>query len=102
MNEAYAFPSFTTKVTPKALAPSGAPVQLVGLGTHIGIVISSTVLQSDINAEFNSTVSAGSFSDQPLNASTDTYAGAAQFSSFSPSTQTTATVAQRTPNRQSK
>jgi len=59
MNEAYDFPSFTTKVTPKALAPSGTPVQIVGLGAHIGIVISSTVLQSDINAAFNSTVTTG-------------------------------------------
>lgn len=63
MNEAYGFPSFTTKIVPKSQAPSGTPVQMAGLGTHIGIVISSTVLQSDINAEFNSTVTAGSFSD---------------------------------------
>jgi subtilase family serine protease len=63
MNEAYDFPSFTTSVVPKAQAPSGAPVQLVGLGTSIGIVISSTVLQSDINLAFNSAISAGSASD---------------------------------------
>jgi len=63
MKESYDFPSFTTKVTPKALAPSGSPVQIVGLGAHIGIVISSTVLQSDINESFHSTVSAGSATD---------------------------------------
>jgi subtilase family serine protease len=63
MNEAYDFPSFTTSVVPKSQAPSGPPVQLAGLGATMGIVISSTVLQSDINRAFNSTVSAGSASD---------------------------------------
>jgi subtilase family serine protease len=59
MKQAYVFPSFTTTAVPKSKAPSGSPVQIVGLNTHIGIVISSTVLQSDINRSFNSTVSAG-------------------------------------------
>jgi subtilase family serine protease len=63
MNEAYDFPSFTTSVVPKSQAPSGTPVQLAGVGATIGIVISSTVLQSDINDAFNSTVSAGPASD---------------------------------------
>jgi subtilase family serine protease len=60
MNEAYDFPSFVTKVAPPG---GGTPVQIVGLGATIGIVISSTVLQADIKDAFNSTVSAGSASD---------------------------------------
>ena len=63
MNEAYTFPAFTYTAVPKSQAGSGTPKQVVGLGSTIGIVISSTVLQSDINREFNSTVSAGSASD---------------------------------------
>ena len=60
MNEAYDFPSFTTKVAPAGV---GAPKQVVGLGAKIGIVISSTVSQADINAAFNSTLSAGTVQD---------------------------------------
>lgn len=60
MNEAYAFPSFTTVVTP---AGTSTPKQVTGQGAKIGIVISSTVLQSDINKSFNSTVSAGGIRD---------------------------------------
>ncbi len=60
MNEAYDFPSFTTTVAPGG---SGTPKQVVGLGAKIGIVISSTVNQSDINRAFNSTVSAGTAQD---------------------------------------
>jgi subtilase family serine protease len=53
MNEAYVFPSFTAHVT-----PAGRPqVQMDGAGATIGIVISSIVLQADINKAFNSTVS---------------------------------------------
>ncbi|HEY1576321.1 MAG TPA: S53 family serine peptidase [Terracidiphilus sp.] len=63
MNEAYVFPSFTTSIVPVSKQPSGAPAQIEGAGTTIGIVISSTVLQSDINAAFNSTVSAGTPKD---------------------------------------
>ncbi len=54
MRESYQFPSFTTQVIPVG---SSKPVQIDGAGATIGIVISSTVLQSDINASFNSTVS---------------------------------------------
>lgn len=63
MNEAYDFPSFLTKIVPAAQQPSGAPAQIAGVGTTIGIVISSTIKQGDINDAFNSTVSAGSASD---------------------------------------
>jgi subtilase family serine protease len=59
MNEAYVFPSFQTKIVPVSKQPSGAPAQIAGVGTTIGIVISSTIRQSDINSAFNSTVSAG-------------------------------------------
>jgi subtilase family serine protease len=60
MKESYVFPSFTTSVVPTG---GSTPVQLTGAGATIGIVISSTVLQSDINASFNSTVSAGANTD---------------------------------------
>jgi subtilase family serine protease len=57
MNEAYIFPSFLTKVVPVFQQPSGAPAQIAGVGTTIGIVISSTIRQADINSAFNSSVS---------------------------------------------
>ena len=56
MRESYRFPSFTAQAVPLG---SRKPVQLDGAGATIGIVISSSVLQSDINASFNSTVSTG-------------------------------------------
>ncbi|MEI9986378.1 MAG: S53 family peptidase [Aliidongia sp.] len=55
MRESYRFPSFTTEVV--LPGKKKTTVQLDGSGATIGIVISSTVLQSDINASFNSTVS---------------------------------------------
>jgi subtilase family serine protease len=60
MNEAYVFPSFTTKVAPVG---SIAPAQITGLGATIGIVISSVISQADLARSFDSTVSAGSASD---------------------------------------
>ena len=60
MNEAYDFPSFTTKVAPGG---KGTPQQVVGLGAKIGIVISSTIKQADLNKAFNSSVTAGSAVD---------------------------------------
>jgi subtilase family serine protease len=59
MNQAYVFPSFTANVVPKT---GGAPVQMTGAGASIGIVISSTISQTDIARAFNSTVSAGGVS----------------------------------------
>ena len=63
MNEAYVFPSFTTSIIPVSKQPGGPPAQIEGAGATIGILISSTVLQTDINRAFNSTVSAGTASD---------------------------------------
>jgi subtilase family serine protease len=60
MRESYQFPSFTTMATPLG---GTKPVQIDGAGATIGIVISSTVLQSDISRSFNSTVSTGNASD---------------------------------------
>jgi subtilase family serine protease len=60
MRESYSFPSFTTNIVP---ASGGSQTQLTGAGATIAIVISSTVLQSDINSSFNSAVSAGSAAD---------------------------------------
>jgi len=51
LKEAYLFPSFQTEVTP----PGGSgPVQIAGVGAHIGIVISSIILPSDLKRTFNS------------------------------------------------
>ncbi len=60
MRQAYVFPAFNAKAVPQS---GGSPVQLAGVGATIGIVISSTIKQSDVNSSFNSSVSAGSASD---------------------------------------
>ena len=62
MNQTYGFPSFQTMVIPVSQQPAGPPAQIAGVGVTIGIVISSTVLQSDINCAFNCTISGGGFS----------------------------------------
>jgi subtilase family serine protease len=61
LNEAYDFPSFqTTAVTSHTGPPSNrAPQQIAGVGSHIGIVISSVIFPADLQHSFNSTVSAG-------------------------------------------
>ena len=69
MNEAYVVPSFQTMVTPVSQQPGGSPAQIAGVGATIGIVISSTILQSDINHEFNTSVSIGA------NLDTQNYSG---------------------------
>ncbi|WP_263385146.1 S53 family peptidase [Granulicella arctica] len=51
LNEAYKLPSFTTIVTPLS---TGKPVQLAGVGSHIGIVISSVISPADLAKTFNS------------------------------------------------
>jgi subtilase family serine protease len=56
LNEAYQLPSFRAEVTPLF---SRKPVQLAGVGAHIGIVISSKIDPADLAASFNSTVSVG-------------------------------------------
>jgi subtilase family serine protease len=60
MRESYQFPSFTTEILPFR---SATLAQANGTGATIGIVISSTVLQTDIDASFNSTISAGGPTD---------------------------------------
>jgi subtilase family serine protease len=56
LNEAYQLPSFKTETT---LARSGHKAQLVGLGAHIGIVISSVIDPADLASTFNSTLNLG-------------------------------------------
>jgi subtilase family serine protease len=53
LNEAYQLPSFETKVTPLF---SRKPVQVAGVGAHIGIVISSKISPADLASTFNSEV----------------------------------------------
>jgi subtilase family serine protease len=53
LNEAYQLPSFETKVTPLF---SRKPVQVVGVGAHIGIVIPSKISQANLASTFNSEV----------------------------------------------
>ncbi len=53
LNEAYQLPSFETKVTPLF---SRKPVQVAGVGAHIGIVISSKISQTDLASTFDSEV----------------------------------------------
>jgi subtilase family serine protease len=60
LNEAYVSPSFRAEVTPLF---SHKQVQVAGVGAHIGIVISSVILQTDLAKSFNSTVSLGGVAD---------------------------------------
>lgn len=57
MAEAYVAPSFQTRAVPKG---GNRPVQIAGVGSKIGIVISSRVLKSDFLKSFNSTISTSS------------------------------------------
>ncbi len=56
LNEAYQLPSFRTEIAPLG---SWHPVQVAGVGAHIGIVISSQILLSDLDSTFNSTINLG-------------------------------------------
>jgi subtilase family serine protease len=56
LKEAYQLPSFQTEVAP---LHSTHPAQIAGVGSTIGIVISSVISPADLNASFNSTVSLG-------------------------------------------
>jgi subtilase family serine protease len=56
LNEAYQFPSFRTEVRPLR---SHHPAQIAGVGSHIGIVISSTILRTDLAMTFNSVIPLG-------------------------------------------
>jgi subtilase family serine protease len=60
LNEAYQLPSFRAQVTPPL---KRNPVQLAGVGSTIGIVISSVIDPADLAASFNSSISAGGISD---------------------------------------
>jgi subtilase family serine protease len=57
LNEAYVLPAFNAKVHP-VLGPQ-KPVQMAGVGTHIGILISSVISPADLAASFNSGVEVG-------------------------------------------
>jgi subtilase family serine protease len=60
LNEAYQLPSFMAEFTPPF---ARRPVQLAGVGSTIGIVISSIISPADLAASFNSSVSAGTTTD---------------------------------------
>jgi subtilase family serine protease len=51
LNEAYQLPSFRTMLNP---LQSKRPAQIAGVGSHIGIVISSVISPSDLAKTFNS------------------------------------------------
>ncbi len=56
MNEAYQLPSFQTEITPLF---SRHQKQIAGVGSHIGIVISSVISPADLAKTFNSNVNLG-------------------------------------------
>ncbi|HEY6375581.1 MAG TPA: S53 family serine peptidase [Edaphobacter sp.] len=56
LNEAYQLPSFQTKITPLF---SHHQKQIAGVGSHIGIVISSVISPADLEKTFNSNVNLG-------------------------------------------
>ena len=56
LNEAYQLPSFQTEVRPPF---SRHPAQIAGVGSHIGIVISSVIDPADLANTFNSTLPLG-------------------------------------------
>jgi subtilase family serine protease len=56
LNEAYQLPSFQTEVRPPF---SRHPKQIAGVGSHIGIVISSVISPTDLASTFNSTLPLG-------------------------------------------
>jgi subtilase family serine protease len=60
LNEAYSLPSFTAEVFPLF---ARHPVQLAGVGSTIGIVISSVIDPADLAASFNSSITAGTVTD---------------------------------------
>ena len=56
LNEAYQLPSFQTEVDPLR---SRHPAQIAGVGSHIGIVISSVISPADLAKTFNSSLNLG-------------------------------------------
>ena len=60
LNEAYSLPSFQTEV---GSLFSSKKKQIAGVGTHIGIVISSVIHPADINSSFNQSLQLPPFLD---------------------------------------
>ncbi|MEI9980111.1 MAG: S53 family serine peptidase [Edaphobacter sp.] len=60
LNEAYQFPSFQTEIDPLF---SRHRAQIAGVGSHIGIVISSVISPADLNNTFNSSLNLGPGAD---------------------------------------
>ena len=60
LNEAYQLPSFKAEFTPLF---ARKPVQLAGVGSTIGIVISSVIDPADLAASFNSSITSGTTTD---------------------------------------
>lgn len=60
LNEAYQLPSFRAEFTPLV---TRHPVQLAGIGSTIGIVISSVIDPADLAASFNSSITGGTTTD---------------------------------------
>jgi subtilase family serine protease len=60
LNEAYQLPSFRAEFTPLF---TRHPVQLAGVGSTIGIVISSVIDPADLAASFNSSITGGTTTD---------------------------------------
>jgi subtilase family serine protease len=56
LNEAYQLPSFRTEIVPFG---SRHAAQIAGVGSHIGIVISSVISPADLDDTFNSTLNLG-------------------------------------------
>ncbi len=64
LNEAYQLPSFRTQV---AALETQKTTQVVGVGAHIGIVMSSKIAQSDLDSTFNSSISLSSGGNENQN-----------------------------------
>ena len=60
LNEAYQLPAFNAEFTPLF---ARHPVQLAGVGSTIGIVISSVIDPADLAASFNSSITGGTTTD---------------------------------------
>ncbi|HEY4009142.1 MAG TPA: S53 family peptidase [Acidobacteriaceae bacterium] len=61
LNEAYVLPAFNSKAAP--LFGSHKPVQMAGVGSHIGIVISSVISPTDILLSFDQGIEVGPIVD---------------------------------------
>jgi subtilase family serine protease len=59
LNDAYQLPSFRTEIVPIVPFASRHAAQIAGVGSHIGIVISSVISPADLDNTFNSTLNLG-------------------------------------------